>query len=597
MNPNTSTGPSFGPRVLLVLPAIRNVHSDPAPWWLFSTEILGHAGLSFRVLERPPTELPAEGTLLFAMPPTLNAEESERLRIWVQGGGSVVAVGGAGDLAAIVPVTDGADVPPGERVVVDGYSVSLPTFGGRTLVKSGDQVRTIARSLNGGTVACAVSLGAGSVQIWGVDLWQTVVRILQGWPVERDGKPAPDGSMPLNDGVLKCDDGIALDLELDRRVPPGQPAALNPYPYEFPPATSPPVFATPVADVWRDAFLRGMLAPLGGEVGTPFVEYWPDGEAAVVHISQDADGNLPEEATAALALWEELDVRTTWCMLFPGGYGGELLGQILNHGHEAALHFSAMGDTEVSRWGLVELRAQLDWLRAWTGGLPVVTNKNHYTRWEGWSQFFVWCEQLGIQLDQSRGASKLGGVGFPFGTTHLWRPLTDGVGDGRLVDVLAMPLHTQDLGLAAHESVRDVILDGALEHGGVAHFLYHPTHIRERELVRGTCRRLVEEVRRRGMRILTAREINAWERIRRTIALEVVERSAEGLVLNASAPSAVRATIAVPVCASEAVVRVDGAQVRSEVTRRRGLDLVLASVDVPADPGSVRVEVQVTTTL
>ena len=65
------------------------------------------------------------------------------------------------------------------------------------------------------------------------------------------------------------------------------------------------------------------------------------------------------------------------------------------------------------------LRAQHAWLTAATGP-AAISNKNHYTRWEGRLQFFEWCERLGIQAEQSRGPSKLGCTGFLFGTQRRW---------------------------------------------------------------------------------------------------------------------------------------------------------------------------------
>ena len=38
-------------------------------------------------------------------------------------------------------------------------------------------------------------------------------------------------------------------------------------------------------------------------------------------------------------------------------------------------------------------------------------------------EFFDWCAKKGIQLDQSKGASKTGEAGFNFGTCHAYFPV------------------------------------------------------------------------------------------------------------------------------------------------------------------------------
>src|SRR5438445_9969116 len=95
----------------------------------------------------------------------------------------------------------------------------------------------------------------------------------------------------------------------------------------------------------------------------------------------------------------------------------------------------------LSEFTEANLRAQYAWLKAASGVTPV-TNKNHYTRWEGRLQFFEWCERLGLRAEQSRGPSKLGCTGFPFGTAHPHFPVRD---NGSRIDVLELGFQSQDL--------------------------------------------------------------------------------------------------------------------------------------------------------
>ena len=82
----------------------------------------------------------------------------------------------------------------------------------------------------------------------------------------------------------------------------------------------------------------------------------------------------------------------------------------------------------------------------------------------------------GIQLDQSKGASKPGEAGFNFGTCHPYFPVEF---DGSPIDVLELPTPTQDLNVFAPETLLRPLLDPRRRHG-ILHLLFHPTHtIRE----------------------------------------------------------------------------------------------------------------------
>ena len=51
--------------------------------------------------------------------------------------------------------------------------------------------------------------------------------------------------------------------------------------------------------------------------------YWPRGLKAVAHMSHDSDGNDPGKASALLEVMNRCGIKSTWCMLYPGGYPRE----------------------------------------------------------------------------------------------------------------------------------------------------------------------------------------------------------------------------------------------------------------------------------
>ncbi|MFF2368904.1 hypothetical protein ACFVU0_40270, partial [Streptomyces sp. NPDC058122] len=188
----------------------------------------------------------------------------------------------------------------------------------------------------------------------------------------------------------------------------------------------------------------------------------------------------------------------------------------------------------------------------------------------------------GIQIDESRGPSKQGDVGFLFGTAHVAFPMGPVAEGNRLYDVLNLPLHTQDLAWAGHGSVRDVILDGAQAVHGVAHFLFHGPHLHHRPATRAACIELAAEARRRGMPWWTAARINSWERSRRGVTLSV-SLVADGVAVVAEATEPVPGAavlLAVPDLGSDPIVKEGEGSARTVV--RHGRSFVELSADIVA---------------
>ncbi|MGD7706548.1 hypothetical protein [Microlunatus sp. Y2014] len=495
-------------------------------------EVFDHLRLEHSVLDT--VSVPhAPGVVVVAEAGADAPSRSGDFERWVRRGGVLVLTDRELTLAGLAGVTT---TPHGNGLVsLDGGSWSqrparpLRALNGVTLTPEAPEVEVLAswvadEGSRGGAAITRRPVGAGEVICVGVDLWETVVRTLQGDPVHADHAPAADGSAPLDDGVLKCEDGLTLDLDADRALPPGQPPLEGKYPFEYPPVAAPPIFDLPQADLWASALAQLVWTGLDRTAdGHGWLHYWPAGVPAMAHMSHDSDGNHDEDARAALDSFAEGGVPVTWCQIYRDNcYSPEVYDEITAAGHEHGLHFNAMDDADIAQWGWEQARRQYAWAQEVIGvDTKITSNKNHYTRWEGWTEFYDWCERLGITVDESRGPSKPGTVGFPFGTAHVDFPLGDVAVGNRRMDVLNLPLHVQDLGWFGHISSRDVILDGALEVHGVAHFLFHGLHLRLRPMIRSACVDLASAARGRGMLWWTARQIDTWERSRRGVDIAV----------------------------------------------------------------------------
>jgi hypothetical protein len=334
------------------------------------------------------------------------------------------------------------------------------------------------------------------------DLLFSIVHIQQGLPVWQDGKPAPDDSAPIDDGILKAEDGLVLDWQRDRQRP--APDGI-------------PMFREPISDELREIVVRSIwhLARQQG-IALPVLWYWPRSLKAVGHLSHDSDGNEPRKAVALLEVINRCQVKSTWCMLYPGGYPRAFYGNLARQGFEIALHYDAMTGGRETSWSKENFFLQHRWLRKEAGLGPIATNKNHYTRWEGRLDFFRWCEEAGIGSDQTRGPSKKGTIGFPLGGSQPYYPLDDETGAPRFLKVLEVNMLTQDLVVVCPWPSGKQLLDSVLRHHGVAHFLFHPAHI-QKVGVADALGRLVDYGRSLAMEWWTSQQICQWETLRRGV--------------------------------------------------------------------------------
>ncbi|WP_069111803.1 hypothetical protein [Jiangella alba] len=475
----------------------RDVWSEPA-----AVEALAILGVPAGVHDVADGPLPAgDAPVLVVDRP--DDRTAAALLAWAADGGGLVVCGHDPGWTGIA-----ATPAPDEAVVVLGDD-RLRAFGGWALGETGE---VAARWADGRPAVVTAPHGRGSIAVAGPDLWHTLVRITQGHPVERDGTPPDDGSAPVDDGWLKTDDGIALSWTEDRAVPD----ADAPYEHVHPPTRSLPYFGAAQADRWREVLL-GLLLDTGATVAV--VAPWPDGAPAAAHVSHDSDMNDDPSARAALDAFAAADVPVTWCFLYPGGYSQAVYDDVVAAGHEPGLHYNAMLDTPDCTWGFERLRDQLAWATYQVRGAAIVTNKNHFTRWEGWDEFWLWCERLGLRVDQSHGPSVQGAIGFPFGTCHPHHPILSAAHGNRPADVFDLPLQTQDLWLTCTDEVRDGFVAEALRRHGVVHLLFHGQHLQHHEGVRASFAAAVERLRAAGVAFHTSVALADWSERRRALTV------------------------------------------------------------------------------
>jgi hypothetical protein len=487
----------------------------------YTGEILSHAGIQFVKLEQAEQIKMLKPDIVIAALAKEDHATASILWEYIEQGGHVISYAGLKRLAGKLGYVEGAAESQGYAYAPEPYHrdellkylESRPWRATAEFIKSenhGELYRWHRKGENIGPALQIFNVGMGSIERWSVNIPYTVVGFQQGpAPVVEDGNPAPDGSAPINDGTLKADDQYGMDWIHDRMQ------TENGTPY----------FAYPYADYWREVLISHLLQKVVGlGLTLPFIGYWPEGISSVAHISHDSDLNKDEHAETTLDLLKECNIHSTWCMLEPG-YSSYIYERVEDEGHELAFHYNAL-DKDGGFWDKTEFSRQLKWLRTSLGRKYITSNKNHYTRFEGWSELFDWCESEEINVDQTRGPSKIGNNGFLFGTCHPYFPIAWEDQKNRFYNVLEIGFLTQDLNTAfSDESVIDPFLDRVQQVEGVAHFLFHQVHLYEKPKVAGAFRKLVKEAKIRGYVFWTSKQINDWERARRMIKISRVEDS------------------------------------------------------------------------
>lgn len=464
--------------------------------------------------------LPKLGVLVTVGEAALDEQMASALKTWVEQGGAWISIAGVCGLYEWLGVkaapTGFSMFGAGMSNLGEGYmqpveanhpmlahlELPLHFYNGTPLRAAGAQV--LARGLDAHGRDTENVLLTEQVQGEGVaicvaaDVPGSVVIIQQGrGAVTRDGFPAPDSSGPICDEVLKSGDGGALDWIFDRQPVPG----VDNY----------QAFLQPIADLWREVLLRAIFYAANRQgVPVPVLWLYPNNLNAIGHISLDTDLNVPEQGDILFDTLEEQAVKATWCTIMPGLPQHFML-KIQEHGHELAMHYDSM--TEGLHWGADRFAEQWRGLVTLFNGHQPVTNKNHYLRWEGDTDIWDWCEAHGIELDQTKGASKTGEAGFTFGTCRPYFPVRF---DGSFINVLELPTYTQDLEVFAPKALFHALLKPILKHHGVLHLLFHPAHTHKPEVNRAL-REATDWGKEAGLEWWTAERINRWERARRGV--------------------------------------------------------------------------------
>ena len=288
---------SNGSSIIVVTQSVSRDIDPRAGTWTYINEILHRAGLFFQNMT--PSQLSSlidreNSIVVLAGDLQLTSDQKEILTTLVEKGGSMIGIGGTSGLESVFgvegqrPLAEGwIKVTAENHSVTNGLQSSLHVFGGHAVTAStATSLAELDAGRQGpkGSAIAENHFGKGRAILLSPDLIFSIVHIQQGVPVLQDGKPAPDGTAPLNDGELKAEDGCVLDWERDRTL-------MQP--------DEEPAFLEPISDELREIILRSVFHIASQQsITLPILWYWPRGLKAVGHISHDTDGNDPAKAPA-----------------------------------------------------------------------------------------------------------------------------------------------------------------------------------------------------------------------------------------------------------------------------------------------------------
>lgn len=572
------------PLGVCVMPAPRINAARTVSYPRYIHEILRHAGLCYAEvgLENLGEQLAGLRVLLTVGDALLSDELAAQLHRWVEAGGRWIAIGGVAgqhDLFGVMVekpsytgfggsvgnLGEGYLVPQTTHPAFAHLAIPLHYFNGTPVqAKDATVLATVLDAHQRTTERAAMTekqVGAGHCLLIAPDITGAVVRIQQGVGVTRDGVPAPDGTVPQIDEVLKSDDGAVLDWTFDREPVPGVPGFS--------------AFLQPVADQWRELLLRVIFGQaLAGGVQLPLLWLYPNNLPALAHLSHDTDGNELALGQRLLEVVNEAGIHSTWCVIMPG-YPRDFIAQIAADGHELAMHYDSMSDN--CPWSRELFHQQWEGLVSLFGQKPI-SNKNHYLRWEGDMELFSWLVEHGIQFDQTKGASKTGEAGFNFGTCHPYFPVDMA---GNVVDVLELPTPTQDLEIFAPTVLVYPLMEAALRHHGIMHLLFHPAHI-AKPGVADAIFTAVSETTAAGMAWWTAAAINAWVRARRQCSWSSYQAQAGAAQVTLASGTDLPGATVLWLGDDALTVEANGTPLDTKVVTRWGFPFRAATLDMRA---------------
>lgn len=419
---------------------------DPCSAWLIeAAEQVGlwHEVLSLADLGR----LGDFDVLLLGGQHRLEASDARAIVDWASRGGAVVASGSTFGLDELFGVAASGQPAWSRGRALAGqaagtlWPVAAPWirfFGGSRVTAKSAEV--LARTDSGEPVL----LRRGRATLLAADLGRSMATMAMGRSVGADGIGPGDGTAVLEDGVLRAEDGLALDFSTDRDSP------LCP----------PPAFGLAHADALREVWARCVVFACRQVERSPLLAWpWPENAPAAATLSVDCPDMDLGAVTEIVSCLARFGSPSAFLVPSPG-LPADAYRQLRKAGHEPAVlvtgrHPSA-DDLRVQHRSVVRMAglANLPTTRLADGG------------WHGYTEPYLAAAASQAWLSVAKGGRQPGTSGFLFGTGS---PFFAHAFGGERIAVAELPYLAFEPGVVTPLSVMAPLAEQVVAYGGCFH--------------------------------------------------------------------------------------------------------------------------------
>lgn len=462
-------------------------------------EVLEHAGVPHQKLKTLQSQdLEGVDVLLLCGYGTLTESQNEAVHGWLGFGKSIVCSGSAWGLEEDLGLSGNGLHLSRENVqsvrpdrVWPGCGPTV-FFGGtgylantKTSLKIGETYTALSR----------VEANRAKALFLAPHVGQTLCQMALGRSVETDAIAASDPHLRLDDGVLRSEDGISLDIERDRSLAANAPCSA---------------FLEPHADNIREMFIRAVVEAIEFTgASLPIFWQWPNGAPAAGSLTIDAESFETDMVSKVQRSMTMIGCRPAWLVGAPG-YPLDIYRAFRAWEHEVGLLFQSDGR---AAWTEDKLKMQQVGVSR-TAAVPTCTTvRPNNGQWQGWTQFYDHAEHVGARVSASKGGRQAGSSGFAFGTSHPFFPRR---ADGSAQLILELPYTTFMPGVVTPDAVAEAILEKTVSSHGCFQIVVQlePAKL---DTALNSARRLMASGRQRRMVFMRPDEIHAFEKGRRTL--------------------------------------------------------------------------------
>lgn len=495
-------------------------------------EAFDHAGLHLEdVAQINAADISRFHVLLLCGYGKLSDSQVASVSEWVRKGGCVVCSGSAWrlepllGLAAETKHLSSSLMRPEkpDRLWPEGAELAH-FFGGAH--KKATNCEVVAGCDNAGVALSRRKNGKGWAVFLAPHVGQTIRLMQMGRSVECDGIGPSDGSAVLDNGILRAEDGTALEFGRDRCSVEGCDI---------------PFFGYPHADTVRECLLRALFFCTDHRsTVVPMFWHWPRAARGAALLTMDCEEFEPDNVNKLYRTLSMFGMPAAWMVALPG-YPVDVYRAIRAWDHEVGLLF--LTDDEAG-WHEEKMKIQLTAVARLSAQQNMMSARPHDGRWRGWTRFYELCELSGARVSLSKGGRQPGTSGFLFGTCHPFVPQRR---DGSGYLVTEVPQTIYHPGAVTPDPAADrIIFQTALRYGCL--HIACPSDVIKSAPAAASLRRVLSVCKQQKLEFMLPEQVQRFERGRR--ALRISQRvfddegtlhissdvALEGLTLMVSGP-------------------------------------------------------------